>query len=173
LIIVAFYDGSESNVWPPYNAASQSKYVDAACCYRRNSVARLSVCHTSEPCKNDSTDPDVVWEVDSGGPKEACVRWGCTSLPPGKSYWTVHVRQRCGLVSNYFDHLLILVVRRLKSWCEDIRTLLHVSEVKIVITVLFTKLWWPCSCHIRFLIAVCWQTDAFHIAVVKKRLIYF
>jgi len=32
---------------------------------------------------------------------------GCTLAPPGKYDWTV-VRRRCGLRSNYFDHLLLL-----------------------------------------------------------------
>ena len=34
-----------------------------------------SVCHNHEPCKNDRTDRDAVWDVDSGGPKEPCIRW--------------------------------------------------------------------------------------------------
>jgi len=32
--------------------------------------------------------------------------YGCTLAPPSESDWTVRVRQRCGLMSNYFDHLL-------------------------------------------------------------------
>jgi len=35
-----------------------------------------------------------------------CMR--CTLAPPGEYDWTVHVRRRCGLMSNYFDHLLLL-----------------------------------------------------------------
>jgi len=35
----------------------------------------LSVCCTSEPCKNGWSDRDAVWVVDSGGPKEPCIRW--------------------------------------------------------------------------------------------------
>jgi len=33
---------------------------------------------------------------------------GCrpTLAPPGKYDWTFRVRRRCGLISNYFDHLL-------------------------------------------------------------------
>ena len=34
-----------------------------------------SVCHISEPCKNGWTDPDAIWNLKSGGPKEACIRW--------------------------------------------------------------------------------------------------
>jgi len=84
----------------------------------------LSVCDTSEPCKNGCADRDVVWVVGSSGPKESCVRWGsrraeghchgnhfwlymkCTLAPPGEYECTVHVRRRCSLMSNYFDHLL-------------------------------------------------------------------
>jgi len=32
------------------------------------SVARLSLCHASDPCKNGCTDRDAVWVEDSGGP---------------------------------------------------------------------------------------------------------
>jgi len=42
-------------------------------------VVCLSVCHTSEPCKNGCTDRDAVWVKDSGGPKEPCIRWGSRS----------------------------------------------------------------------------------------------
>jgi len=30
---------------------------------------------------------------------------GCTLSPPEEYGWTVHLRRRCGLMSNYFDHL--------------------------------------------------------------------
>ena len=39
-------------------------YVDAAYCYRLSSVVCRSVCHTSEPCKNDCTDRATVWVED-------------------------------------------------------------------------------------------------------------
>ena len=32
-----------------------------------------TLCH--ELCKNGWTDQDAIWIVDSGGPKEACIRW--------------------------------------------------------------------------------------------------
>jgi len=44
------------------------------------------------------------WDLNMGGPKEACV--GCTLAQPGEYHWTVHVRRRCGMLSSYFDHLL-------------------------------------------------------------------
>jgi len=33
---------------------------------------------------------------------------GCTLAPPDEYCWTVHLRWRCGLMSNYFDHLLLV-----------------------------------------------------------------
>ena len=36
----------------------------------------LSVCHNQELCWNGWTDRDAAWVVDSGGPREPCVRWG-------------------------------------------------------------------------------------------------
>jgi len=47
-------------------------YVDVAYCYRPSSV----VCHSTEPCKNGSTDRDAIWVEDLGGPKEPRIRWG-------------------------------------------------------------------------------------------------
>jgi len=38
--------------------------------------------------KNDWTDWDAVWAVDTGGPKEACIRSGCTLAPAGEYEWT-------------------------------------------------------------------------------------
>jgi len=37
------------------------------------------------------------------------IRWGCTLASPGEYQWTVHVRQQCGLLSNYFAHLSLLL----------------------------------------------------------------
>jgi len=38
------------------------------------SVGR-SVCHSREPCRNDWTDRDFTWVVDSDRPKEQCIKW--------------------------------------------------------------------------------------------------
>jgi len=35
--------------------------------------------------------------MDSCGPNEACIRWGCILAQPGEYDWTVRVRRRCGL----------------------------------------------------------------------------
>jgi len=45
----------------------------------------------------------VLWTP--GGPKEA---WEAPLASPGKYDWTICLRRRCGLMSNYFDHLLLL-----------------------------------------------------------------
>jgi len=34
------------------------------------------ICHTSVPCKNGSTNRHDVWDEDSSGPRELCIRWG-------------------------------------------------------------------------------------------------
>jgi len=67
------------------------------------------------------TDRFAVWIVDSGGPKEAQVQsyspggasvptWEGTLAPPGEYDWTVCLRRRCGLMSNYFDHKLVIII---------------------------------------------------------------
>jgi len=100
------------------------------------------------------TDCDAVRHVNSGGPKEQCIRWGSRypymkkqlwgqkGAGPGHSGtcqvvdilkmtqqgttpvwcncqlgaldgecdWTVHVRRQCGLVSNCFDRLFLVIV---------------------------------------------------------------
>jgi len=58
-------------------------YVDAAHSYRPSSVVCLSVCHSSEPCKNGSTDQDAVSVEDSGGRREPSIRQGSRS-PMGR-----------------------------------------------------------------------------------------
>jgi len=50
-------------------------YLDVAYCYRPSSMVCLSVCHTSQHCKNGWTDRDPVWVVGLDGPKGSCVRW--------------------------------------------------------------------------------------------------
>ena len=70
--------------------------VDAVYCYRQSSVVCLSVClsagHVHEPCKNGGTDPDADWRIDSGGPKEPCIRWVQIQIPQGKGQFLVVVR---------------------------------------------------------------------------------
>jgi len=39
----------------------------------------VSVCRSSDPCKNGWTHRDAAWVEDSGRPKEPCIRWGFRS----------------------------------------------------------------------------------------------
>jgi len=48
-------------------------YADAAYCYRQ---VASSVWHSSEPCKNNWSDWDAMWDLYSSGPKEVCVTRG-------------------------------------------------------------------------------------------------
>jgi len=44
-----------------------------------------------ELCKNGWTNRDVVWDVDSGGRQEACIRWA-----PDSHMWTARLRAKRG-----------------------------------------------------------------------------
>ena len=67
-------------------------YVDAAYCYRLSSVVCrsvdlsvcLSVCHTSEPCKNGCTTRAAVWVENLGGPRAVHILDG----DPGKGQFS-------------------------------------------------------------------------------------
>jgi len=110
-INIAFIITTTTTIIRPHRSTT---YVDAAYCYRPCSVVCLSVCHTSEPCKNGWTDRDTVLVEDSGGPRNHVLDG--VQIPPspvrrgnfGEYDWTVHMRRRCGLLSNYSDHLLLL-----------------------------------------------------------------
>jgi len=57
------------------------------------------LCH--ELCINSWTNQDAVWGMDSGGCKEACVRWECTLAQPGKYNWIIHVKLLWPLLQNW------------------------------------------------------------------------
>jgi len=42
-----------------------------------------------------------------------CPHWRAHLAPPNEYDWTVHLERRCCLMSNYFDHLLLLTVNLL------------------------------------------------------------
>jgi len=82
------------------------------------------------------TNQDAVLDMDSGGSKETCIRWGCTLAPSGEYDWTVHVRWRCGLMSNYsitcWSCLFVTVVW---WWCIQRRSINHILNLNL-------SLWW-------------------------------
>jgi len=41
---------------------------------------------------------------------------GCTLAPPGEYDCTVHVPRRCGLMSNYFDHLFTYLQECIRAY---------------------------------------------------------
>ena len=43
-------------------------------------------------------------------PREACIRLRCTLTQPVEYHWTVRVQRWCGLLSNYFDRLLLFLL---------------------------------------------------------------
>jgi len=58
-----------------------------AYCLRLSNVVCLSVCHDREPYKSGWADPDAVRNVDLGGPKEPCLRWGFRSPHVKWQFW--------------------------------------------------------------------------------------
>ena len=82
------------------------------------SVCR-SVCHSTESCKNGWTDRDAIWDVNSGGPKEACIRW-CPDSAMGMGNFEGERAAHCKVygmpsicsgdmasLSNHFDLLFV------------------------------------------------------------------
>ena len=57
-------------------------------------------------CKNSWTAIEIRLGFGLGRAQESMYWVGCTLAPPDEYHWTVHVRRRCGLLSNFFDHLL-------------------------------------------------------------------
>jgi len=60
------------------------------------------------------------------------MRWGCILALPGEYDWTVYVLWRCGLMSNYFDHLRTTCNNKLwfyLIWLDMHRTVIIESRV--------------------------------------------
>ena len=74
---------------------------------------------------------------------------GCTLAPPGECDWTIRVQRRCGPMSIYFDHLLLL-----KTRMTAIYTSMHICHVLIA---------W----YITSIVALRWVHS---LAVIIKRL---
>jgi len=90
----------------------------------------------------------------------------CTLVPPGEYDWTGHVRRRYGLMSNYFDHLLLLlllILIALNSQClyASVRGLLnnYNAHVKKTNTIRQASFWvvvipvsWYSGSQLQFII---------------------
>jgi len=70
----------------------------------------LSVGHSREPCKDGWTDRDAVWVVDSGRPKEACIRWGANWDHLTNTTELSMCGGNAAVLWTYFDHLLLLLL---------------------------------------------------------------
>jgi len=70
----------------------------------------LSVCPTSEPCKNGCTDRDAVWVQDSSGPKEPCIRCG------SRSPWEGAILRGNGRPIVKYEHSAVICVKN--GWTD-------------------------------------------------------
>jgi len=70
--------------------------VDAAYCYRQSSVVYLSIMIMSH-AKSGWTVPDIVWVVDSSGPKEPFFRWGHIGAT-----WQIQLNRACAAWCSFF-----------------------------------------------------------------------
>jgi len=78
--------------------------------------------------------------LDSAGPKEACIiRWGCALVSLYEYHWAVYVQRQCGLLSNYFAHLLQVSV---SGW-QQLVTLVS-RPMFLPILFVLAHLWWVC-----------------------------
>ena len=137
-----------------------SNNADVVYCYWLSSAVCssvcLSVCHTSEPCRNGWTDWFAVWIVDSGGLNEAEVQSHLSNtiepsvwtdrfavwvvelarlkeaqvqsyLPGGTNVPSHNAIEPCvcsggAALSDYFDHLLLLLAVECGGWSVDCET---------------------------------------------------
>jgi len=123
----------------------------------------------------------AVWIVDLGWPKEAqvqsyspgganCAQMGRHIGTTGEYDWAVRLRQRCGLMSNYFDHWLSHKLTRARIQCDALDAYrIHRSFAKTTIYRRAIKLeinlslwfcycvtdWWRCTAVLCWLRSAC------------------
>ena len=93
-VVKPFITGDADPPWQFWGGQPIVKYRDGLLCGE--------LCKTAEPIEM----PFGIWTRE--GPKRACITWGAHWRHLENTHWIVHVRQQCGLMSNYFDHLLEL-----------------------------------------------------------------
>jgi len=64
-----------------------------------------------EQCTNSWTDSGVLKEAQVQSYSRGGATWEGTLAPPREYDWTVCLRRRCGLMSNYFDRLFYYSAR--------------------------------------------------------------
>ena len=76
----------------------------------------LSVCDSSEPCKNGWTDPDAVWDLDSGGPKKALLG----GVHTGATWW-IPLNRSCAVAIQPVVRLLwpLVLVTKMSYFFTD------------------------------------------------------
>jgi len=88
------------------------------------SVCLCAVCWSHpnrEPYKNGWTDWDAVWDMNSGGLKKPCIRWGPRSFKGKWQFWRCRVQsmfsilfkrwhQWCGLLLSVLQRLVAVIV---------------------------------------------------------------
>ena len=89
--------------------ATSQYYVGRCGLFLPTEPRGLSVCHTSEPCKNGCTDGAAVWVEDLGGSGEPCITWG-PDPPMGRDKF---LGENGRLIVKYRDTLRSSVQRRL------------------------------------------------------------
>jgi len=103
-------------VWPQYTNVTdrQDRQTDRTDRQRTDSIGRTvlqtvaqkwlnrSICRLC--CGLEWAEGSTSWIVFAS--RRQCAINEGTLAPPGEYDWTVRLRRRCGLTSNYFDHLL-------------------------------------------------------------------
>ena len=95
-----------------YLMGSRSPHVNGQFWGQKEAIAwHPQTCLTADMLKVTQQQPALVHCACRLG----CTRWRCTSAPPGEFDWTVLLQRWCGLMSNYFDHLLLSLLC-LQDW---------------------------------------------------------
>jgi len=70
-----------------------------------------------------------LWDMDSDRPKEACVKWRCTLVPPGEYDWTIHVQRWCGLFVDLIWPLVYCGTNEAVNWVCFIFSHTHTHQI--------------------------------------------
>jgi len=87
------------------------------------------------------TDRDAVWVVDSGGSKEAYIRWGLHWRHLGNTIEPSMCGGDAAFLSNYFDQLFVYLaffpgVTSDVTWSKDAHTDTHTCPIGLYVCIL-------------------------------------